>query len=86
MQPSAFKSDGCTLFPDLWIHDCCVAHDLADYSGITDNVADEAFFVCIVNATGGGWVSYVCAGLIVSGMIIGRPLWRAWKTWKDDKK
>ena len=74
-----FKSDGCTLFPDLWIEKCCIAHDLADYEKVNDTIADTEFFQCIVEASGGGLFGIMFAGIVVCGVMVGRPAWRWYK-------
>lgn len=75
-----FISDGCTLFPDLWIRPCCVAHDYAAHIGIPDQAADIEFMACIAKKSDFmGPAAYVFAGLIVGGMALGRPLYRLYQ-------
>ena len=79
----SFRSDGCTLFPDIWIHECCVQHDYADYVGVPDKIADKEFLQCIAEASGGGDIAYLFGLVVVLGMIIGRPAWRFFKRIRD---
>ena len=66
--PSTLLSDGCSWFPELWINQCCVAHDLGS--------GDIAFMNCIIEKSSRlGPLAFIFAGLVVSGMAIGRPLY-----------
>ena len=78
-------TDGCSWFPDLWIRECCNAHDMALYSGVEDLQADLEFFVCIVEeSTWLGPAAWLLGGLIVAGMVIGRPVYRWFQKGKKD--
>lgn len=50
-----FKSDGCSMFPDGDYRDCCVAHDLAYFSGGSWTKrwrADKKLFKCVAAKRG----------------------------------
>ena len=49
-QRKPFESDGCTLAPDLWFTECCIAHDLAYFQGGTPadrKDADDKLYRCL---------------------------------------
>lgn len=71
-------SDGCSWFPELWLYDCCVAHDLG--------AGDPAFLTCIADHSQFmGPVGYLFAGAVVCGMCIGRPVYHWFKRRKEKK-
>jgi hypothetical protein len=52
---ATFKSDGCSLFPDGDYRNCCVAHDLAYFSGGSWTArwrADKNLYKCVVATKG----------------------------------
>jgi hypothetical protein len=57
----------CSWFPELWMHNCCVAHDLGG--------GDLNFFSCILEES---WflisAPFFFAVIVTTGMIIGRPI------------
>lgn len=71
-------NDGeCTWFPELWIHDCCVLHDMG--------FGDSVFMRCVAESSHFlGPFAYVFAGLLLTGMCLGRPLYHWIKRRKDD--
>jgi len=83
----AFKSDGCSLFPDgdladreLWC-DCCLNHDIAYWQGgsrADRKQADESLRQCVLARTG----SKVLAGLMYDGVRAGgHPAFPTWYRW-----
>jgi hypothetical protein len=83
----AFISDGCTGFPDLWIRDCCVAHDRADFDGVEELTADLEFMKCVVEESMFlGPLSYVFGGLLLAGLFIFRPIYKKYKKGKKSGK
>lgn len=73
---SAFKSDGCSLFPDgtheqqnLWL-DCCLLHDFSYWKGGTSQArsdADEALKVCVVNVGAPNTALFMLIGTRIGG-------------------
>jgi len=52
---AAFKSDGCSLFPDGAYRDCCVEHDRTYFSGGSWTMrwrADKKLFKCVAGKKG----------------------------------
>ncbi len=86
-QITAFKSDGCSLFPDgtinnnkLW-YECCFEHDLVYWrGGIKEEkqIADSKLRDCITEKTG----NTILAKTMYIGVIIGGsayfPTWYRW--------
>ena len=62
----------CSWFPDLWMKDCCIAHDLG--------ASDYEFLTCVSQASMEplGIFGGVFALIIVAGMICGRPIRNLW--------
>jgi len=58
----------CSWFPELWIHSCCLEHDLG--------ASDESFFNCLLNESFGkiGPLAWVFAVAVFLGMYLGRPV------------
>jgi hypothetical protein len=57
----------CSWFPELWIHDCCVAHDLGG--------SDIEFLQCLVHeSTFLGPLGVTFAVIVFTGMVLGRPI------------
>jgi len=73
-QLSAFKSNGCSVFPQGSADACCYIHDMAYWQGGTQaerRQADLALHQCVVNVTG---YNYIASGLIYSAVsIFGLP-------------
>lgn len=66
----------CSWFPELWIHECCVAHDIG--------VGDLAFMDCIVSKSDFlGPFAFLFAGIVVGGMALFRPVYEKYKKWKS---
>jgi phosphatidate phosphatase APP1 len=83
----AFKSDGCSLFPDgtlkdqnLWCN-CCYSHDIAYWRGGTKEerkLADQALRDCVEKKTG----SKALADLMYAGVRAGgSSIFPAWYRW-----
>ena len=67
---AGFTSDGCTMFPDGSYYSCCYVHDVAYWSGGTEEErkhADEELRACVREITGSGFL----AGLIYWGVRMG---------------
>jgi hypothetical protein len=67
---SAFKSTGCSVFPDGNAYGCCYVHDMAYWEGGTAadrRRADLALHQCVVNVT--GW-NYASSGLMYAAVTI----------------
>ena len=62
----------CSWFPDLWIKDCCIAHDLGG--------GDYEFLTCVAETSLPylGPFAGIFGIVIVMGMILGRPLRKLW--------
>lgn len=84
---AAFRSDGCTLFPNRslidegdWC-DCCLQHDIAYWKGGTEAdrlAADEALRLCVLDRTG----DEILANLMFEGVRIGgNPFFPTWYRW-----
>lgn len=75
-----FTSDGCTLFPDLWFKHCCKDHDYAHWAGHDELESDIKFLNCLITSSPFlGYFKFVFAGIIVTGMALGRPIYRTYK-------
>jgi len=83
----AFRTDGCTLFPNRslidesdWC-DCCLEHDIAYWKGGTEEdrlAADEALRLCVLERTG----DEILAGLMFDGVRLGgSPYFPTWYRW-----
>lgn len=61
-----FRSDGCTLAPDLWFRDCCEAHDRAYWAGGTaeDRKAADAELYRCLRARGAPILAWVYWGAV----------------------
>jgi len=82
-----FVSDGCSLFPDGWVHekdlwcDCCFKHDLAYWRGGTREqrqIADQALSECVKKRT----KSDLLAEMMHTGVRFGgHPIFPNWYRW-----
>ena len=62
-------TDGCTWFLDGWWRHCCEAHDFG--------ASDWWWAQCMAGEI--GWpLALVC----LAGLVLGRPIYRAWKRWR----
>jgi hypothetical protein len=78
-----FKSDGCSWFPDLWFKECCRTHDYGVWAGYPEHENDCQFLYCIANRSRHlKAFSFLFAGLIVTGMALGRPVRKFWLSLK----
>jgi hypothetical protein len=68
---SEFESDGCTGWFDLNYRACCVDHDFAEYSGISDYIADINLLECV-----GSLGHPVMAVMMFAGVKLFRPAYR----------
>lgn len=74
-----FISDGCSWFPDLWFQECCVEHDYEGWIGNPRHQGDVKFMACIATKSEFlGPFAFIFAGIIVSGMALGRPIRNLW--------
>ena len=83
----AFRTDGCTLFPNRSLIDeddwceCCFEHDIAYWKGGTEEerlIADEALRQCVLDRTG----DEVLANLMFEGVRFGgNPQFPTWYRW-----
>jgi len=77
MSKKPFKSDGCTLFPDLWFKHCCKDHDYAYWAGHDELEGDVRFLNCLVECSPRLYsFKFLFAGVIVTGMATGRHVLR----------
>jgi hypothetical protein len=73
---AAFKSDGCSLFPDGGYRDCCVEHDRAYFNGgswTTRWKADKKLFKCVARKK--GFEHKIIAPLMWLGVRAGGASW-----------
>lgn len=83
-QVQEFISDGCTGIPDLWIAECCIAHDYAYETGVDELTADLEFIQCVVEESQWlGPLAYVFGGVIFAGLVLFRPIYKRYKADKE---
>jgi len=75
----SFISDGCSWFPGLWFRDCCVEHDYDGWIGYVELKSDLKFLLCVADRSKFlGPFAFIFAGVITSGMALGRPVRKLW--------
>jgi len=77
------QSDGCTLFPDGWWHECCHAHDVGYWLGeVARAQLDLELATCVAGTA------------LVAGPILGGVMWAgvrlfgrfAWRTHREQEE
>jgi hypothetical protein len=76
IDPTAFKSDGCTGFPDGNYRDCCVAHDREYYAGGSWKArwrSDKKLFLCVASKP--KFYNKLIAPVVWLGVRVGGASW-----------